>query len=61
MRFSGDADRADFVYDGSAALTTEDIAETIFWSVSRPARVNINSIEIMPTTQSWAALNIFKE
>ncbi len=60
VRFAGDVDRANAVYDGSGALSAEDIAETIFWSVSRPESVNINSIEIMPTTQSWAALNVFK-
>lgn len=60
VRFSGDEKRAEGVYENAEALTAEDIAETIFWSVNRPARVNINSVEIMPTTQSWAQLNIHK-
>ncbi|CAG35386.1 SDR family oxidoreductase [Desulfotalea psychrophila] len=60
VRFSGDEKRASSVYAGHENLSATDIAETIFWSASRPAHVNINSIEIMPVCQSWAALAIDK-
>lgn len=60
VRFEGDTKKAQSVYEGHSNLTAEDIAETIFWSASRPAHVNINSIEIMPVCQRWSALAIDK-
>jgi len=52
VRFKGDEERAKKVYMGLQPLTPEDIAETIYWVVSRPAHVNINDIIIMPTVQA---------
>lgn len=52
VRFKGDEQRAKTVYAGLQPLTAEDIAETIFWVVSRPAHVNINDMVIMPAAQA---------
>lgn len=52
VRFKGDEERAKTVYKGLKALQAEDIAETIFWAVNRPAHVNINDLVIMPTAQA---------
>lgn len=52
VRFKGDTNRADKVYEGFDPLTAEDIAETIWFTVSRPAHVNINDLVIMPTAQA---------
>lgn len=52
VRFRGDDERAKNVYKGFHPLQAEDIAETIWWVVSRPAHVNINDIVIMPTAQA---------
>jgi 3-hydroxy acid dehydrogenase/malonic semialdehyde reductase len=52
VRFAGDANRADAVYQGLRALTAEDIAETVHWVTSQPAHVNVNTIELMPIAQS---------
>ena len=54
VRFGGDAQRADAVYRGVQPITPEDIAETIHWILSRPAHLNINSVEVMPVQQSWS-------
>lgn len=35
-------------------LTADNIAETVFWTFSLPANVNINVLEVMPTGQSFA-------
>ncbi len=51
VRFKGD-ERAKNVYKGIEPLRAEDIAETIWWVVNRPAHVNINDIVIMPTAQA---------
>jgi 3-hydroxy acid dehydrogenase/malonic semialdehyde reductase len=55
VRFDGDKDKAKRVYEGMKPLTPEDIAETVYWSATRPAHVNINDIIIMPTVQASAA------
>ncbi len=54
VRFKGDKKKAAAVYEGTEALTAEDIADAIHWVVTRPARVNINSIQMMPVSQAFA-------
>lgn len=51
VRFAGDQERADKVYEGMTPLTAEDIAEAIAWVASRPAHVNIDQLMIMPRDQ----------
>ena len=53
VRFEGDKDKAAQVYEGMKPLTPDDIAEIVFWVASLPSHVNINSLEVMPTNQSW--------
>jgi len=60
VRFKGDKERAKKVYEGFEPLVAADIAETIWFAVSRPAHVNINELVIMPTAQA-SATNIFKK
>ena len=60
VRFKGDKDRAKKVYEGFEPLVATDIAETIWFVVSRPAHVNINELTIMPTAQATAT-NIFRK
>ncbi|MFD2873927.1 SDR family oxidoreductase [Mucilaginibacter ximonensis] len=55
VRFHGDKERAKKVYDGFEPLVAEDIAETIYFVVSRPKHVNINELLIMPTAQATAS------
>lgn len=57
-RFKGDEDKAKAVYAGTTALTAEDIAETAIWAACLPEHVNVNTIEVMPTQQSFSALHI---
>lgn len=54
VRFKGDKERAKKVYQGFDPLTARDIAETIWFAVSRPAHVNISDLLIMPTAQATA-------
>lgn len=60
VRFDGDKNKADDVYKGTEPLTAEDIAEAVIWAAQQPQHVNINTIELMPTSQAWAALAIDK-
>ena len=43
-RFRGDTERASKVYQGIVPLTPEDIAETIVWTATRPAHVQIQTV-----------------
>lgn len=52
VRFKGDTDRAKMVYEGYEPLTAQDVAETIWFMVSRPKHVNINDLVIMPVAQA---------
>ena len=57
-RFRGDGERAASVYAGTTPLTAEDVAESVAWAVGRPAHVNVNRIELMPTCQANGPLAI---
>lgn len=52
VRFHGDADKASKVYENTQPLTAEDIAETVYWTATLPAHVNINSLQLMPVCQA---------
>jgi 3-hydroxy acid dehydrogenase/malonic semialdehyde reductase len=58
VRFRGDVAKADSVYRGVTPLNADDIADAIHWVATRPAHVNINSIQMMPTAQAFAALAV---
>lgn len=58
VRFGGDASRADKVYEGVTPLTGEDVADAILWCVTRPAHVNVNTLEMMPTQQAFGGLAV---
>ncbi len=60
VRYKGDEERAKNVYKGLQPLAAEDIAETIFWTASRPSHVNISDIVITPTAQANATNTIRK-
>lgn len=61
VRFKGDEEKAARVYSGAEPLTAEDVAETVAWVVSRPARVNINTLEMMCVDQAWGHLAVHRE
>jgi len=61
VRFKGDKTKADGVYSGTKPLTANDIAEAVYWVSTLPEHVNINTMEMMPTWQSWAGFNIHRE
>lgn len=52
VRFKGDQEEADKVYEGFTPLYAEDIAEAILFVLSRPPHVNIDDLLIMPTSQA---------
>ncbi len=60
VRFKGDIERANAVYENTKPLLPEDIAEAVCWVAYLPSHININRLEMMPTTQAPAALNVHK-
>jgi len=56
VRFKGDEGRAKKVYDGFEPLIANDVAEAIWFAVSRPPHVNINDMLIMPRAQAAATI-----
>lgn len=60
VRFHGDDAKAGAVYEGADALTPDDIADAIHWVASRPARVNVNMLQVMPVAQSFGPLRVHK-
>jgi len=56
VRFKGDQQRADQVYQGFTPLVAEDIADTVYYAVSQPSHVNIQELLIMPTAQADVTL-----
>jgi len=58
VRFGGDQGQADNVYAGMQPMTADDIAESIHWTATLPQRVNVNTIELMATAQSFAPFQV---
>lgn len=56
VRFHGDKERADKVYEGFDNLVAKDIADCIWFVVSRPPHVNINDMVVMPTAQASGSI-----
>jgi len=58
VRTHGDQAASDKLYTGANPMTAEDIAESIFYVASLPPHLNINRLEIMPVTQSFAGFQV---
>ncbi len=56
VRFKGDAEKAQKVYEGLKPLTAADVAEVISFVLSRPAHVNIADLLLLPTAQATAGI-----
>src|SRR3984885_15316549 len=60
-RTGGNQAASDALYKGAHPLTAEEIADTIFWVATLPSHVNINRLELMSVSQSWAPFQIFRD
>ncbi|MGB0850055.1 MAG: SDR family NAD(P)-dependent oxidoreductase [Bacteroidia bacterium] len=58
VRMDGDEEKASNVYNGFENLVAQDIADAIWFILSRPRHVNINELIIMPTAQPAAGVVI---
>ena len=55
VRFKGDS-KADNVYKGYKALQPEDVADVIYFAISRPAHVNIADVLMFCTAQASSTI-----
>jgi 3-hydroxy acid dehydrogenase/malonic semialdehyde reductase len=60
VRFGGDCEKAANLYVGMQPLTADDIAAAIGWATEQPAHVNVNIIELMPVSQSFAPFQVHR-
>jgi serine 3-dehydrogenase len=61
VRTGGDKEASDKFYAGMNPMTAEDIAETIWWVATLPPHLNINAVELMPVSQSFAGFVVHRE
>ncbi|MCE7950355.1 MAG: SDR family NAD(P)-dependent oxidoreductase [Xanthomonadales bacterium PRO7] len=61
VRTGGDQVASDKLYQGAHPITGHDIAQTIWWLANLPAHLNINRIEVMPVTQSFAGFQVARD
>lgn len=52
VRFRGDRERADAVYEGVDPLTPEDVADAVAYAVTRPPHVNLGEIVLWASAQA---------
>ena len=61
VRTHGDQAASDKLYAGAQPMTADDIAEQIFYVATLPPHLNINRLEIMPVTQSFAGFQVHRD
>jgi 3-hydroxy acid dehydrogenase/malonic semialdehyde reductase len=52
VRFQGDAEKKEAVYQGVDYLTPADVADCILWVLTRPPHMNIDEIVVKPLQQA---------
>ncbi|MGN6622504.1 MAG: SDR family NAD(P)-dependent oxidoreductase, partial [Sphingomonas sp.] len=58
VRTGGDKQASDKLYAGADPMTGEDIANTLLWVADLPPHLNINRLELMPVSQSFAGFQV---
>ena len=61
VRTGGDKEASNNLYAGMNPMTADDHADLFWWLANLPPHLNINSIELMPVSQSWAGFTIERE
>jgi serine 3-dehydrogenase len=61
VRTGGNQAASDALYGGATPMTGQDIAQTLLWVAQLPAHLNINTLELMPVSQSFAGFAVARE
>ena len=60
VRTHGDQAASDALYAGARPMTATDIADTLWWVANLPPHLNVNRLELMPTSQSFAGFQVHR-
>lgn len=60
VRYSGNKEKADEVYEGLTPLTASDVSSAVLFCATRPKHVNINEIIITPSAQA-SSTQVFRK
>ncbi|MGA9333460.1 MAG: SDR family NAD(P)-dependent oxidoreductase [Rudaea sp.] len=61
VRTGGDQSASDKLYSGAHPITADDIAQTIWWIANLPPHLNVNRLEVMPVSQSFAGFQVARD
>ena len=61
VRTSGDQAASDTLYAGAHPITASDVAETVWWIANLPPHLNVNRLELMPVSQSFAGFQVARD
>jgi serine 3-dehydrogenase len=61
VRSGGDKEASDRLYSGMNPMTSEDLADLFWWLANLPPHLNINTIELMPVSQTFAGFTVNRE
>ena len=61
VRTGGDKQASDKLYAGMDPMTPEDLADLFWWLANLPPHLNINAVELMPVSQSFAGFTVSRE
>ena len=61
VRTGGDKQASDKLYAGMNPMTAEDLADLFWWLANLPPHLNINTVELMPVSQSFAGFTISRD
>jgi len=58
VRTGGDEAASEAFYRDAKAMSGEDVAAVMLWVAELPSHINVNTLELMPVTQSFAGFQI---
>lgn len=61
VRTGGDKAASEKLYAGMNPMTAEDLADLFWWLANLPSHLNINTVELMPVSQSFAGFTVSRE
>ena len=61
VRTNGDQSAHDKLYGGATPMTAADLAATLLWVAELPPHLNVNVLELMPVSQSFAGFAVARQ
>ena len=61
VRTGGDKQASEKLYAGMDPMTSEDLADLFWWLATLPPHLNINTVELMPVSQSWGGFSVHRQ